>query len=76
MPKRNTHHNHGDFFWTKQTGETPEELWKRLFEIGKECNFNITSTEVLLMSKFVTASPIKSTGQINERKNTGTEEGN
>ena len=28
MPKRNTYHNPGDFFWAKQTEEeTPEEVW-------------------------------------------------
>ena len=27
MPKRNTYHNRGDFFWAKQTeDETPEEI--------------------------------------------------
>ena len=29
MPKRNTYHNRGDFFWAKQTEEeTPEEFWR------------------------------------------------
>ena len=33
MPKRNTYHNRGDFFWAKQTqDETPEEFWRRLIE--------------------------------------------
>ena len=41
MPKRNTYQNRGDFFWAKQTeDETPEEFWRRLIEIKKECNFN------------------------------------
>ena len=34
MPKRNTYHNRGDFFWAKQTeDETPEEFWRRLIGI-------------------------------------------
>ena len=56
MPKRNTYHNRGDFFWAKQTeDETPEEFWRRLIEIEKECNFNATSAEELLISKYMTA---------------------
>ena len=56
MPKRNTYHNRGDFFWAKQTEEeTPEELWRRLIEIEKECNFNTISAEELLISKYMTA---------------------
>ena len=36
MPKRNTYHNRGDFFWAKQTEDkTPEEFWRRLIEIEK-----------------------------------------
>ena len=28
LPKRNTYHNRGDFFWAKQSeGETPEDFW-------------------------------------------------
>ena len=56
MPKRNTYHNRGDFFWAKQTEEeTPEEIWRRLIEIEKECNFNTISAEELLISKYMTA---------------------
>ena len=56
MPKRNTYHNRGDFFWAKQSEEeTPEEFWRRLIEIEKECNFNTISTEELLISKYMTA---------------------
>ena len=78
MPKRNTYHNRGDFFWAKQTeDETPEEFWRRLIEIEKECNFNAISAEELLISKYMTAiTEKKTTGQNNERKNAGTEENN
>ena len=56
MPKRTTYHNRGDFFWAKQTeDETPEEFWRRLIEIEKECNFNAISAEELLISKYMTA---------------------
>ena len=56
MPKRNTYLNRGDFFWAKQTeDETPEEFWRRLIEIEKECNFNAISAEELLISKYMTA---------------------
>ena len=56
MPKRNTYHNRGDFFWAKQTeDETPEDFWRRLIEIEKECNFNAVSAEELLISKYMTA---------------------
>ena len=60
MPKRNTYHNRGDFFWTKQTEEeTPEEFWRRLIDIEKECNFNTISAEELLISKYMTAITVK-----------------
>ena len=56
MPKRNTYHNRGDFVWAKQTEEeTPEDFWRRLIEIEKECNFNTISAEELLISKYMTA---------------------
>ena len=56
MPKRNTYHNRGDFFWAKQPEEeTPEEFWSRLIEIEKECNCNTISAEELLISKYMTA---------------------
>ena len=56
MPRRNTYHNRGDFFWAKQTEEeTPEDFWRRLIENEKECNFNTISAEVLLISKHMTA---------------------
>ena len=55
-PLRNIYHSRGDFFWAKQKiGETPEQHWKKLCEIEKECEFkNITPAE-LMVSKFVTS---------------------
>ena len=60
LPKRNTYHNHGDFFWAKQTEEeSPEEFWRRIIEIKKKCNFNTISAEELLISKYMTAITVK-----------------
>ena len=54
LPKRNTYHNRGDFCWAKQSEEeTPEDFWRRLIEIEKECNS--ISAEELLISKYMTA---------------------
>ena len=37
LPKHNTYHNCGDFFWAKQTEEeSPEKFWRRLIETEKE----------------------------------------
>ena len=56
LPKRNTYHNRGDFFWAKQSEEeTPGDFWRRLIEIEKECNFGSISAEELLISKYMTA---------------------
>ena len=56
LPKGNTYHNRGKFFWTKQTeAETPEDFWRRLKEIEKECNFESITGEELLISKSMTA---------------------
>ena len=56
LPKRNTYHNRGDFFWAKQSeNETNEEFWRRLIEIEKECKIDRISAEELLISKYMTA---------------------
>ena len=56
LPKRNSYYNRGEFFWTKQTEtETPEDFWRRLIEIEKECAFEGITAEDLLISKFMTA---------------------
>ena len=55
LPKRNTYHNRGEFFWTKQTeSETPEDFWRRLIEIEKECNFESITAEELLITQLRT----------------------
>ena len=56
LPKRNTYHNRGEFFWAKQSeNETLEEFWRRLIEIETECNFGTISAEELLICKYMTA---------------------
>ena len=68
LPKRNTYHNRGEFFWTKQAeSETPEDFWWRLIEIGKECNFENIRAEELLISKFMTAITDEKTNDIKDR---------
>ena len=70
LPKRNTYHNRGDFFWAKQSeNETPEEFWRRLIEIEKECNFGSISAEELLISKYMTAITDKKLRYQAENKN-------
>ena len=54
--KTQHYHNRGDFVWAKQTEkESPEELWKRLIKLEKECNFNTISVKEVLISKDMTA---------------------
>ena len=56
MPKRNTYHSRGDFFWAKQEdNETPEEHWKNLTTLEKNCGFQDIKQEDLLISKFITS---------------------
>ena len=56
MPKRNTYHSRGDFFWAKQEeNETPEEHWKKLITLKKNCEFKDIKEEDLLISKFITS---------------------
>ena len=60
LSKRNTYHNRGDFFCTKETGkETPEDFWRRVIEIDKESSLDRISAEELLISKYMTAITVK-----------------
>ena len=48
MPK-NTYHSRGVFFWAKQEDkETPEEHWKKLITLEKNCDFKNIKREDLL----------------------------
>ena len=56
MPKRNTYHNRGDFFWAKEEeNETPEDHWRKLLSVEKDCEFKDIKQEDLLVSKFITS---------------------
>ena len=57
LSKRNTYHNRGVFFRSKQSeNETPpEEFWRSLIGIEKESNFIAISAEQHLISKYMTA---------------------
>ena len=56
LPKRNTYHNRGELSWTRQSEtETPEDFWRRLIEIEKECAFEGITAEDSFISKFMTA---------------------
>ena len=56
MPKRNTYHSRGDFFWAKQEeNETPEEHWKKLITLEKNCEFKDIKQKNLFISKFITS---------------------
>ena len=76
LPKRNTYHNQGEFFWTRQIeSETQKDSWRRLIKIEKECAFEGITAEDLLISEFMTA--ITDT-KLREKliKEAGTEENN
>ena len=56
MPERNTYQSRGDFFWAKQEEkETPEEHWKKLVTLAKNCDFKNIKQEDILISKFITS---------------------
>ena len=56
MPKRNTYHSRGYFFWAKQEkNETPEDRWRKLVSLEKNCEFKDIKQEDLLISKFITS---------------------
>ena len=56
MPKRNTYHSRRDFSRAKQEdNETPEEHWRKLVSLEKNCEFKDIKQEDLLISKFITS---------------------
>ena len=55
MPKRNTYHCRGDFFWAKQEdNETPEDESRKLVSLERNCEFKDIKQKDLLISKFIT----------------------
>ena len=61
MLKRNTYHvvetkrnSRGNFFWAKQEdNETPEDHWRKLVLLEKNCEFIDIKQDDLLISKFI-----------------------
>ena len=53
-PKRNVHHSRADCFDLKrEDGETAEDVWKRILEVEKNCEFETITAAELLASKFL-----------------------
>ena len=56
MPKQNTFHNHGGFFFGQNNKKnTPEEHWRKVVSLEKNCEFEVMKQEDLLISKFITS---------------------
>ena len=56
VPKRNTYHSRGYSFWAKQEeNETPEEHFRKVVSLEKNCEFKDVKQENLLISKFITS---------------------
>ena len=56
MPKRNTYHSRGDFFWAEQEeNETPEDHWRKLVSLDRNCECKDIKQEDLLISKFISS---------------------
>ena len=56
MPKRNTYHSRGDFFWAKQEeNESPDEHWRKLVSLETNCEFKDIKQEDILISNFITS---------------------
>ena len=53
-PERNVQHSRADFFDLKrEDSETAADVWKRILEIEKNCEFETITTAELLASKFL-----------------------
>ena len=64
MPKRNTYHSRGDIFGAKQEeNDTPEEHWKKLVTLEKNCEFKDIKHGDLIISKFITSITDKKTSR-------------
>ena len=48
-PERNVHHSRPDFFDLKrENGETAADVWKRILEVEKDCEFKTMTAAKLL----------------------------
>ena len=63
MPKRNTYHSRRDFWAKQEENETPEEHWRKLVSLEKNCEFKDIKQEDLLISKFITSITDKKYGK-------------
>ena len=68
-PERNVQHSRAEFFDLKREhGESAADVWKRILEVEKNCEFETITAAGLLASKFL--SPIgKSTDDYELKKN-------
>ena len=67
-PERNVQHSRADLFDLKrEDGETAADVWKRILEIKKKCEFETITAAELLASKFLSVIG-KSTGDYDLKK--------
>ena len=67
-PERNVHHSGADFFDLKrEDGETAADVWKRILNVEKNCEFETITAAELLASKFLSLIG-KSTGDFDLKK--------
>ena len=67
-PERNFQHGRADFFDLKrEDGESAADVWKRILEVEKNCEFETITAAELLASKFLSVIG-KSTGDYNLKK--------
>ena len=67
-PERNVQHSRADFFDLKrEDGESAADVWKRILEVEKNCEFETITAAELLASKFLSVIG-KSTGDYDLKK--------
>ena len=67
-PERNVQHSRADFFDLKRgNGESAADVWKRILEVEKNCEFEAITAAELLASKFLSLIG-KSTGDYELKK--------
>ena len=67
-PERNVHHSRADFFDSKrEDGETAADVWKRILDVEKNCEFETITAAKLLASKLLSLIG-KSTGDCDFKK--------
>ena len=65
-PERNVQHSRADFF-KREEGECAADVWKRILEVEKNCEFETITAAELLASKFLSVIG-KSTGDYDLKK--------